>query len=113
MKPTTLVRNWNFKYSRKPLTMLSDGTLYWYKWASKVGRKYYLKRSKIKTKRFERKHPGNLSFRVFKTLVLKNKNVNPRLMFKLKKLIETNGAKGAYKYKHLTPKALYDKMKGM
>lgn len=103
---------WLQKYSKKPIAQLTPGTISYYKWAQKIGRKEYLKLSRQKTNRFERKHKGNLQFRVFKSVILKNKNVSLELMVKFKNLIEQKkSAKGSEIYKHLTPKALYNKMK--
>lgn len=107
------VLEWSDKYSSiKSFDKLSNGTMVWYNWCSKVGRKKYLKCSRIKTKRFVNKNPNDLNFRVFKTKILKGKNVNIKLMGKFKKLIETKGTvKRGFKYRHLSPKALYLKMK--
>jgi hypothetical protein len=92
---------------------MTKGTLNWYQWCCKIGRKEYLRKSNIKTKRFYKYNPNDLQWRVFKTTVLKGKNVSPELMLKFKKLIEVKGSvKFGYKYKHLSPKELFNKMKG-
>ncbi len=64
------IQKWHNNYGLKPLETLSKGTLKYYKWVTKMGRKEYLRRSQIKTKRFEKKHPGNRNFRVMKSTVL-------------------------------------------
>jgi len=104
---------WSKKYGVKPYKTLTSGTIGWYKWCSKQGRRTYLKRSRIKYKRFMRTNPSDLSFRVFKSLVLSNKRVSPTLMLKFKRLISKTGSvKLGYKYRNLTPQQLYNKMKG-
>lgn len=100
---------WVLKYSIKPL--LSKGTLNWYKYCQKIGRRKYLKKSRLKTLKFNKNNPGNLNFRVFKSTTLKSKNVNPELQIKFKRLVESNkSAKGMRIFKDLTPKELYKKM---
>jgi len=100
---------WVQKYSIKPI--ISEATLKWYKWCEKIGRREYLKKSKIKTIKFNKKHPGNLKYRVFKSTVLKNKNVNPELLIQFKTLIEKNkSVKFGIKNKHLNPLEIYRKM---
>lgn len=107
------VLEWSNKYGVKPFEELSVGTLHWYNWASKVGRRKYLKKSRMSTKKFVTNNPSNLNFRVFKSTVLKGKNVTPELLNDFKTLIETKGTvKYGVKYKYLSPKALYAKMKG-
>ena len=106
------VLEWSDKYSTiKSFEDLSKGTMSWYQWCAKIGRTTYLKKSRIKTKKFLNKNPNNLNFRVFKSTVLKGKKVNPLLMNKFKSIVEKKGTKGATRYGHLAPKELYFKMK--
>lgn len=103
---------WVQKYSIKNPTLLTKGTLNYYKWAQKMGRKKFLKWNHKKNAKFIKNHPNNLNYRVFKSTILKNKNVNSELLINFRNLIENKGtAKGAKKYSKLTPKALYNKMK--
>lgn len=49
--------------------------------------------------KFERKHPGNLQWRVFKSKVLVNENVSNELFLKIKNKIEKyNSVRGMQKY---------------
>lgn len=107
------IKSWHNRYGLKPLSHLSKETINWYKWCSKIGRKEYLKKSREKTQKFEQKHIGNRAFRVFKCMILKNKNVNIKLESKFKKLIENKASvKAGYANSHLNPNQLYKKMLG-
>lgn len=79
---------WVQKYSIKPI--LSKGTLAYYKWAQKIGRREFLKRSHRKTIKFNRKNPGSIHWRVFKCKILKNKNVSINKLNELKAVIIKN-----------------------
>lgn len=105
---------WSKKYGFKPFKSLTNGTIVWYNWCSKISRKDFIKRSRKKTKVFIKHNPNNLLFRVFKATVLNNKNVTPELLIEFKKLINKTGTtRNAYRYKHLTPKEILRKMKGL
>lgn len=106
--------NWSKKYGRKPFKSLTKGTCSYYQWCAKLGRREFLLRSRIKDTVFQINNMENLNWRVFKCTILKGKNVSPEMLLKFKKLVETKGSvKYGFKYKHLTPKALYIKMKGV
>lgn len=79
---------WVQKYSVKPF--LKQSTINWYKSCQKMGRREYLKRSRIKTAKFDKKHPGNKHWRVFKATVLKDKNLSYQKLTALKGKIEKN-----------------------
>lgn len=94
-----LPKYWHIKYSKTSIMNLTPGTINWYKYCEKLGRREYLKRSREKTVRFNEKHPGNLQFRVFKTRVLKEFNVSNELFLKCKNKIEKyNSVRGMKKY---------------
>lgn len=103
---------WIQKYSNNDYGTFSTQTIAWYRSCSKMGRREFLRRSRKKTRLFEKRHPENRKFRVFKCLVLKNKTTNPLVIYNFKKLIEKNrSAKGAIKFRNLDAKELYSKMK--
>lgn len=79
---------WVQKYSVKPF--LKDSTINWYKSCQKMGRREFLKRSRIKTNKFNKKNPGNLQWRVFKTTILKNKDLSYQKLTGLKSKIHRN-----------------------
>lgn len=88
---------WIQKYSIKPIN--NKGTIAYYKWAQKIGRREFIKKSHQKTARFERKHPGNNHWRVFKATVLKDEKLSQKLFNKVKKKIETyKTVRGIEKY---------------
>jgi len=88
MLNSKLPTKWVEKYSNTPVMRLTPGTINWYKWCAKIGRREYLRKSRLKTARFEKKHPGNKYWRVFKCTVLKNENVSNELFLKCKTKIE-------------------------
>jgi hypothetical protein len=97
------IKSWHKRYGLKPLNNLTKGTLNYYKWCTKIGRKQYLAKSRIKTKKFNKNHPGNLHFRVFKCTTLKGKNVSPELLLNFKTVIENEKSTktAMYFYKHM------------
>lgn len=114
MLNTKLPIKWVMKYSKKPIFQMTPGTLAYYKWAQKIGRREFLKKSREKTATFEKKHPGNSYFRVFKTLYLRDKNVSNDLLMEFKMLIETKkGWKSNDKsnMKHLSLEKILEKLK--
>lgn len=79
---------WVEKYSVKPF--ITKETLNWYKWCQKIGRREYLKRSREKTARFARKHPGNNHWRVFKATILNEMKLDAKTINRLKRKVERN-----------------------
>lgn len=103
---------WIKKYSRNPIYTFTPRTIAWYKYCQKIGRRKYLKITKEKTAKHRKRYPNNLRFRIFKSTILKNKNINSRLLKEFQKLIEFTGStKYGSKFRYLTPKKLLKKMR--
>lgn len=109
MKVLKRTVNWHSKYGVKPFKQLQMSSLRTLQSYSKLTRAKALRQATIKNAIFKSKNPKNLNFRVFKCLVLKNKNVSPELEIKFRKAI-TKGVSGVYDHDHMTPKMLYNLM---
>lgn len=110
MKILKRTKNWHSKYGVKAFRSLSPTYVPVLQTNAKYGRKIYLTRSKRKAKKWREAHPELNRFKTFKAMVLSKKRSNPFLESLFKGLFLYVGSKGAYKYKHLSARKLFDKM---
>lgn len=102
-------RTWHKKYGMKPFKKLKKSYVGVLNSYSKWNRTKFLDKAKLKDHKFRFNNIGNLKYRVFKCLYLKDKNVSPELQIKFKKLF-AKGASITKKYSHLSPSEIYKKL---
>lgn len=109
MKVLKRTKSWHKKYGVKPFPELKTSYVKTLSCYSKWNRTKFLDKAKMKDHKFRFSNTGNLNYRVFKCLYLKDKSVTPELQIKFKTLF-SKGAKLTKKYSHLNAKTMYNKI---